>query len=473
MLRQLEPDPTPWVEIGLGLFAEPLALEDAGQINAALDRDIDHVAALVLVALDYGLHGPGVIASSTVLCRHLVTRSDVPPLDKIDRAIGFALCVRDMIAAQVDDGLLPRGPIVTQGRSVAALLHRAGRTDEAIAQLRAICDRAEEDWKDADDARSVNLLALIDLGAIADDARRRDLAQHVLDKLAPFIRDQESYDRNASAALAHIRSQLLRLLNRTDEAVAVNTAALDALDTDDVAKRLRADLHSAAAVLARDRGDGAATLQHEREILQYSRKSGGKRVSWHLAEALRSCADAAIDAKDLPQAIKLLTEAEDVARTTFGVTSREYGRFLAVLGRLNLERGHWEDARTDLQAAAAILRYGPEADRTELAVALVHLGQVRMFLDEQEHAARAFEEAIAIDTQAYGPDHPETLNDIQIRDGAPDAVYLHRQLYVVQQWQARTQRQRSSAGPRTATDKTAPITPIPDHVPFPGPTYER
>src|SRR5207245_159887 len=112
------------------------------------------------------------------------TRSDVPPLDTVERAVQFALRVRDVIAAQVSDGLLPSGAVVSQGRSVAGLLQRAGRTDEAVAQLRAIGDLADDGLREeTDDSGRVRLQALIDLGALAENTRRRDLAQYVLDKL--------------------------------------------------------------------------------------------------------------------------------------------------------------------------------------------------------------------------------------------------------------------------------------------------
>jgi len=396
----------------------------------------------------------------------------VPPLDNVDRAIQFALRVRDVIATQLDDGLIPRGAMVTQGRCVAALLLRAGRTDEAIAQLRAICDLAEKDWKDVHDSHHVKVLALVEMGTVAYDSGRRDLAQYVLDRLGPFVRDQGSQDPNTRMAIARVRSQLLRLLNRIDEAIAISTAALEeALVTEEVTERVRADLRGIAASLARDRCDGTQVLRHELAILEHYRQTSGKRPSWHLAATLISCADGAIEAKDLPLAVELLTEVEEVARTSFGVGSREYGRYLSVLGRLNLERKHWPDARTDLEAAAAILRRGSDADRTELAVVLVHLGQVHTLLDEPKRASSTFDEAIAIDSEVYGPRHPETLKDILIRDETSAAVLDLRQLYAYGRGEARGDGQQKPEKTGTRSAKNTPTT-IPNHVPFRGPTYE-
>jgi tetratricopeptide (TPR) repeat protein len=463
VVKHLEPDPSPWIELGLGLLAQPLELPNAEEVNAALDRDIDHIAALVVAALDSDLHGPGVLAAGTVLCRHLATRSDVPPFDTVERAIEFASRVHDLVTAQVREGWLPAGALVMQKRSLAGLLQRAGRIDDAIGHLCEIAELADDSFGvGTDDSHHVRLQTLIDLGAIAENSRRRDLAEYVLVKLEPFDHGEPTLDPNGRAAVAGIQALLLRLLNRSDEAVAVNTAAVERLSGEEVNEDLRADLYRAGVMLARDRGDGALAFEHAQALLELRRRVVGKRVSWHLAAALRDCADAAIGAHDHQQAVELLTETEEVARTNFGTDSREYARYLASLGRLNLQRQHWNDAWEDLTTAVEKLRRGAEADRTEVAVALVHLGQVQMYLDCPEEAARSFEEAIAIDTAVYGPQHPETLRDIEIRDAAAGDVALQRRVYALTRLMA-------EGGP---VNSNGPIAAVPDLVPFPGPTYE-
>jgi tetratricopeptide (TPR) repeat protein len=475
VIRQHEVDPVPWIELGLGLYAEPLSLEDPDDVTIAVDADIDHIAALTLLALENGHSGYGVIGASIVLCRHLATRGSIPLLDTVERAAEFALRTLALTEQLASQRWSPIIALIRHRRAAAAVLQRAGRINDSIELLQTLHQLAEDLPQTRKEAGEVTLMALLDLGAIAVHATRRDLAQDVLDRLTPYFVNVADEPPNVQASIGHIRASLLRLLGRIDEAAEVNAAALQAASTTTVSPRLLADLHVSAAVVARDQGDGPTALRHDLAVLDHRRAVPGKRVSWQTVTALIDSADGALGAYDFELAVRLLTEAEGLARTTFGVTSLEYAKYLAVRGRLNLLRNHGSDAKIDLTAAAAVIRRAGEAERAELPAVLVHLGQAALFLGDADKARTAFDEAIEIDTALYGPDHPETLTDIEIRDTAPGALALQRQLYAL------PRKAQNPADPTTlesptggiAGARTGPrVKPWPDIAHFPGPRYE-
>ncbi len=91
VLRHQEIDPLPWIELGLGLFLDKFNPNDMLTAVAELDADTDHIAALVLLALDHHHFGPAVAAAAMLLCLYLATRSGIAPLDTIDAAADFAV----------------------------------------------------------------------------------------------------------------------------------------------------------------------------------------------------------------------------------------------------------------------------------------------------------------------------------------------------------------------------------------------
>ncbi len=322
-------------------------------------------------------------------------------------------------------GLLHARLLVQYRRASGALLQRAGRIDEAITQIRKVHTLAATLNAEPDITRGLVHSAWLDLGAIATHATRRDLAQEVLTALETATTN----DRHVLASAGHIRAGLLRLLGRTDEAAGVNAAALATAEADgQVAPRLMADLHASAATIARDQQDPQARLQHELATLNYLRKLSGTRMSLRTMDALTTTADAALEMLQLDVAAELLTEAEQTIREAFGISSVPYAKYLATRGHLNLLRSRWLDALDDLETAVAVLRRNGEHSRGHLPSTLVLIGQTKALLDDAERANTAFDEATAIDTSLYGPDHPETISDIDIKDSTPGWVTMQRQL---------------------------------------------
>ncbi|WP_169734256.1 tetratricopeptide repeat protein [Hamadaea tsunoensis] len=470
VIRQHEPDPVPWIEIGLGLYAESLGLADQDDVTVAVDPDIDHIAALTLLALDHGHSGYGVIGASIVVCQYLYSRGSIPALDTADRAAEFALRTLALTEHLNTQRLIPIIAPIRHHRVAAAVLLRAGRINEAIELLQTLFRLAEQLPQTRDEAGEVILMALLDLGAIAAHATRRDLALEILEGLTPYLVDLAEEPPDVQASIGHIRASLLRLLGRTEEAAEVNAAALQAASTTTASPRLLADLHTRASVLARDRGDSLTSLRHDLAVLDIRRAVPSKRIGWQTVTALIDSADGAIGALDFELAVRLLTEAEELARSTFGVDSLEYAKYLAVRGRLNVGRHHWQDAEIDLAAAASVVRQAGEAEQAGLAVILVHLGQAAMFLGDADAAYAAFDEAIQIDTALFGPEHPETLTDITIRNTTSDAVARQRQLYAPPR---RTRHaNHTSVEPSTSGTASPSGKPWPDIADFPGPRYE-
>ncbi|GLY99836.1 ATP-binding protein [Actinoplanes sp. NBRC 103695] len=425
VLRSQETDPLTWIELGLGLFLDKVDPNDPFGAVAELDAAMDHITALVLLALDHHHFGPAVTAAAMLLCLHLATRSGIPPLDTIDAAADFAartLAITDDLASQ---GLLDVRLIVQYRRAASALLQRAGRVDEAITQISKVRTLAATLDAESDVIRGLALSAVLDLGAIAVNATRRDLAQEVL----AALEQAGTEGRDVRASMGHIRAGLLRLLGRIDEAADVNAAALASAEVEGpVAPRLLADLHTSAATIARDQRDTHARLRHEQAALEQFRTLSGTRVSLRVTDALTTTADAAVETLQLDLAAELLTETEQAIRATFGINSVPYAKYLTTRGHLNLIRCRWLDAVDDLQTAIALLRHGDENSRGYLPSALVLLGQAAALLDDAGTANAAFDEAIATDTSLFGPDHPETQADIAIKNRTPGLVSMQRQV---------------------------------------------
>ncbi|GIE36078.1 hypothetical protein Ait01nite_091230 [Actinoplanes italicus] len=427
VVRQSDSEPLTWIELGLGLFLDQMLLDEPDDLTAALDEDMDHVVALVLLALQHGHSGPAVIVASIAVCRYLANRSGIPPLDTVEAAAEFAMNTLAMTDGLEERNLAPMWMVVRYRKAAAALLQRAGRIDTAIEQLQRTKEIISASPALPIDARKLTLGVLLDLGAIVVSTPRRELAPDILAALDEALTEELDMGPDMWASAGHIRASLLRLLGRTQEATSTNAAALDAAIADgNVSPRLIADLHDSAATLARDMRDPVARLHHEMAVLDYYRTMPGKRVSLRMMHALHSSADATLEVGQLEATIELLTEFEELARTVFGVDSTQYAKHLAIRGRLNLHRDHFEDALSDLEAAAAALRAAGEPEQGFLPAVLVHIGHVATWLGLPDRASTAFAEAIDIDTHVYGPDHPETRADIEIRDHAAISFAAHR-----------------------------------------------
>ena len=105
-----------------------------------------------------------------------------------------------------------------------------------------------------------------------------------------------------------------------------------------------------------------------------------------------------------------------MSRTEFGIDSLIYAHVLATRGRLGLHKQDYKKALSDLEYAATMFRKGSQVDHGSLPYVLVHLAQVAQALKDGEKARLSIKEAYEIDLNLYGPDHPETLKDLDIME---------------------------------------------------------
>ena len=415
--RSLVGDPRPWLEIGLGLFADLLAIE-ATDFDAMTERHLGHVVYMVETALAKGLYGPDVAEACISVTQYLAVHGTwgAGPLG-IETACEFARRVCDIFTERAHAGHIPWFILLDQRIAYAVTLARTGLPRDAESELLAVIQNARQ----RRDLRSqlAALLTLTELVVVTDRAKR---AEFVLTQIDQIPHQYTTASPSTIASIAHIKGGALSRLGRFPEAIAINQAALAVVADAQIPDRLRAELHGDAAQLARYSKDFDALLRHARAVLEIRRKHSHDRPNWLLIDGLQQCADAAIDARDLRLAEQLINEAEPLARRYFDTNCAEYARVLGVRGRLRLTVNRVTDARADLTEAARILRSGSATDRFYLPAVLIHLGIATAALGARDQALSLVDEAIEIDTDALGPDHPETLFDIEVRNDIQRAL---------------------------------------------------
>ena len=407
--RKLAGDPTPWVEVGIGLFAS--RMDRASELDFThIDPHIDHLAALGSAALDADLRGPAVLAICQILSVRL---SKLGTNHRYGDRTGVQFGQR---AVEIAEKYLntPWGSaymLAEMRRSLAIALWEAGRTDDAIMSLRQNFQLAHE-YTD----ESIFLNAVLDLGLIVAEISQRELAEEVLGQLdAQF--EHRSFDSSVrmSMSIAHTRARLLRRLGRIDEARAINEEALaEAKEMPDCPDIILRELHGDAAVFARDLGDSPEAYRHEMAALEIVRSNVRDRPDIQDIRILVSAADGTIEVDRLDEADAVIAEAEQAARAEFGVDSAIYADVLGTRGRLRLLKREYKEALNDLERAATIFRNGSPFDRLKLPPVLVHLAQVAQVLGDRGKARLSIKEAYDIDLAQYGPDHPETRKDLDI-----------------------------------------------------------
>jgi tetratricopeptide (TPR) repeat protein len=407
--RKLAGDPTPWLEVGIGLFAS--RVDTASGFNFAdLDPYIDHLAALGSAALDTDLRGPAVL----LICQILSVRlSNLGTNHRYGDRTGVQFGQR---AVEIAEKYLntPWGSpymLIEMRRSLAIALWEAGRTDDATMHLRQNFQLAHE-YAD----ESILLSAVLDLGLIVSQISERELAEELLGQLDAELETRSSEPPGwMSMSIAHARGRLLRRLGRIDEAKVVNEDALavaeELPDCPDLTLR---ELHGDAAVIARDLGDSSEAYRHEMAALEIVRSSVRDHPDIQDIRILVSAADGAIEVGRLDEANTVIAEAEQVARAEFGIDSTIYADVLGTRGRLRFLKREYKEALNDLERAAAVFRDGSPFDRLKLPAVLVHLAQVAQVLGDCRKAQLSIKEAYDIDLDIYGPDHPETRKDREI-----------------------------------------------------------
>ena len=405
--RNLAGNPTPWLEVGLGLFVSQI---DQGSTSdfTTVDPYIDHLVALGSTALDAGLRSPAVLK----VCQVLSLRLGMLGLQQYGDWTGVQFGQRAVeIAEESVDSPMGSPELLAEMRHGLAIAQwEAGRVDDAIKQLRQNLQLGREL-----DREEICLTALLDLGQMVADVSQRELVQEVLDQLNVEIERIPPGFPIRRISAAHGQTRLLRRLGRLDDAQRFNENALAlARETSACPDRVLEDLHIDAALLAQDIGDLSAVYRNEMAALEISRRNRRDHPDTRDVRMLWRAADAAIEVDRLDEADDLIAEAERMGRAEFGDDSPVYAHVLAIRGRLRLHKQEYKKALSDLEHAAAMYRKRSQADQASLPSVLVHLAHVARALGDRRKARLSIQEAYDIDLNLYGPDHPETHKDLRI-----------------------------------------------------------
>ncbi|WP_176947093.1 tetratricopeptide repeat protein [Lentzea fradiae] len=400
-------NPLPWLQIGFGLFAERIG-DVHTEVHDHRDADLclGHLIELTSTAIRHGYHGTAVIESCVHLARRLAVLGGT---EESRTAAQFARHVLAIFAGPNPPRTTVGVPQVRARLALALISFRNGDASEALAwcsECLAISAKAGDIFHYVTSIRF--------LGEIASVVGEHDLSRHVLDIVNRERRRPHRIDIRVS--LANTCTRIFLSINEIAEAQACSDWVLDQLTS----YRLPAAVHQSAlqmaALLARTVDDSEAWLRHEVALLDIRRaeQSNGRRPDRWFVESLHSTADAAIRANRLQLAQELLDEAVETAESTFGAGSENYANVLAVRGRLRLHQQRYPAALRDLTYCADFFRAQPPPANHMISAVLIHLALVLSATGARARAIAAATEAYEFDLAHFGPDHPETLMDLDV-----------------------------------------------------------
>jgi tetratricopeptide (TPR) repeat protein len=416
VVREDTTDPLTWFQLTLGLFVPSFA--DGKSLWWTLDPHLGHLAASTEFAHRQAWNGPIVaIATSCV-----ITRSS----ELGDPSAHLEAGYRMLDELSQSAALTPW--TVESSFELRSAMRRAlfflGRGMESVSL-------AEENLRiaEADGSEGVRWRALIELGEIGYELGRRDVALRVLDQLPDprHIHDEQS--STTPIGIANLRAKLLTIANRLDEAGATIDWALDRatqLPAGPFQSTVSAVIHATAAEIHHLPGTAHnISLEHAMSSLDAQRE----RVDRYGPDrgyltTLLTAADCAIDALDHERAGAWLEEAENVAVGELGPGTTAYALLLAIRGRYRLgvainrwvgqEEWDAKPAIADLERAARELR--SQAFVLQIPSVLIHLAQALKMDGRMDEAFERANEALELDLEIFGPNHPEVQADRLIID---------------------------------------------------------
>ncbi|WP_327006046.1 hypothetical protein OHA72_01365 [Dactylosporangium sp. NBC_01737] len=400
--RGLCSSPVPYLELGLGFFVGKMGGDN--DYSGRPDPYLGIINAIVSHALERQLHGIGVILAGRTLVMRLALMGDGSVSGSVQSsAVELGRVLLSRTEMEVAIGALDAELVLAVREALAQALILDGAADEAIVELRKNYEFGASRGSYFHAIRS-----LLNIGLAAARGGLREVAEEALGLLPE---PQTVQDDVGSATIAQMRAQLLRLLNRHDEADSALQVALERMPAVKEHPQLSEEIYGVAALLARDRNDDAAVFRYESLAAE-----AGEGRAGHLPRLLRvrHLADSAIGAGELEVAERYVAEAEQLAREGGGTSSAHYGDVLAVRGRLRFVQQRFPEASEDLEESLEIMQNARRGYDHELTPALVHLAQVRMFLGDFPGAISLAKQAVEIDTNTFGAKHPETLKDIRV-----------------------------------------------------------
>ncbi|MFG2042225.1 tetratricopeptide repeat protein [Dactylosporangium sp. NPDC048998] len=379
------------------------------------------VLVLLLYAAEYQNDGPSKAREATALGAHIAAAVEYAVETKSEPEVIFAafgwlgmwqLRYGDLGIATA---YLSRGVEIAKtmeqpsARVVAALAQLAsaqrmgGNITEALSSI--------EEWLEvalvADDGKQVRAATLARAQTLAYAARYPD-ARAAFDAMAAA---------EAGTAVG-VRERIFRqsLLADIETGLGRLDAALDAIDAafalvpgvHDEQQRTdhTAALHKQAGITLRDSGRLEEAIPH-------------LRAAWDITEDLPSIyrteitlalLNALVDLHQLDEA-RSLVEKGLAAAAVRGETSPVRGSLLQVRGRIALESGDPQQARSDLEAAVQMLRHGGDPYRPNLASAYFNLAVVHGAQQRHDEAVQYARMARNLTANVFGPHHGELIHD--------------------------------------------------------------
>ncbi|WP_280461849.1 tetratricopeptide repeat protein [Nocardia carnea] len=400
----------PWLEICVGIFFPERDLPNLDS-PVELGDELSAAAHVTATAFENGFTGAATLALTTALVKRLTlvgaTESATP---HGWNAIDFA---ERGIQAAVQNSEITRNlswQLIASNLRISLMYAHSteGNVDDAFDQAK------ENIWIGSRIGRRIVVDTVINAEVVASIHGRREEAEGILNWIESL--SAGDLDPPSRAGMLIARANILRLMNRTDDAINSINHAIEIIEPrrGELPPSYAMKAYGAAALLSRDRGDAQQALKYELAVLDAQRESGGTD---NVGPAVRiqhilSGSDAAMTAHRLPLARTMLEEAEKFAvKDCIDHKSVVYADLLTIRGRLlHLER-ELDKSRADLERAIEIFHSMPSGFRPRLPAPLFNLALV---LGEQGHAKEAIAratEAYTIDCEVYGPEHEESIRD--------------------------------------------------------------
>lgn len=398
IVRNMNSDPVSLLEVGIGLVSTnlPSTSEDDPQC----DPYVGHIAALTVHGLSAGCDGLAIVKACSFLSRRLPLLGGAAGPHS---AVMFAAQGLKLVSAGVDRGRMPLMALVVQRQSASHAYFWSGEIDQAIDLLSANLETGR-------DLRHGETMAnaVCDLGVIAAETGRRDLAATILSDLPP----EGIFEGEPAARVELVRIELLRMLGRGVDATERLNRFLADLPTG-LSLNLRADSYRLASLLAKDVNDMERSYLFDKKYHEVQMRRSGTRSDIPLVYSYLSLADGAIDIEDLKEAASQLKEAERLIDADFGQNPEVRYEYNLKLGRLRFHQRRYKETVQLLGPTIEALEKLPRA-KLSLPAALLHYGQACFALRQSKLALAAIRKAYEIDLSVFGPDHPETVKDFEV-----------------------------------------------------------
>ncbi|MFF7561464.1 AAA family ATPase [Streptomyces pseudovenezuelae] len=416
VVREVQSDRAPWVEAAIGLVANMLPMNRT-TASIAMYRYTGHVKSAVQHALAEGFTGPAVLFSAVALCDELLTLGDTV------EAVPLAREIRDIAYGLIPLGFIQPAHFFKITQTLASALAMNGDTTEAIRSTKANLALVMKRYPD--DAKS-KLMAYADLGRMACISHNRDLAERTLPHLIdPCSSDAEysSVQIGTQLLAAHVRFNILLLLNRPDEAAQVNEWSMRKLsegDLDAESSPLAAAIYGDAAALALHSRDPRLRIKNQQSFVEVKGKEN--RHSARYLEGILDLADSYLDELNVSAAEPLIAEAGDRLDSANQQRSPLYTKYLAFRGRLRAIKSTPGEpslalAESDLREALNRIESEPRdigLSAVLLSSVLINLAETYALMGDEERALATAQQALQIDRERYEEGHPEIQIDEEI-----------------------------------------------------------